>query len=96
MGASLRGAVGAIEGNETVEPQSSGSEGAPGMKRKPSIRSLDTVLLDEAMAYLDYANGDELTPRSTTLFFSYAEREETTRRASTKCGSSCVGGMLRR
>ena len=30
------------------------------MKRKPSIRSLDTVSLDEAMAYFDYANGDEL------------------------------------
>jgi hypothetical protein len=60
MGVRLRGAASAAEGVETVEPLSSGSEGAPGMKRKPSIRSLDTVLLDEAVAYLDYANGDEL------------------------------------
>ncbi|MGA3123586.1 MAG: hypothetical protein ABSF69_22700 [Polyangiaceae bacterium] len=30
------------------------------MKRKPSIRNLETVSLEEAMAYLDYANGDEL------------------------------------
>jgi hypothetical protein len=28
--------------------------------RNPSIRSLDTVTLDEALAYLDAANGDEL------------------------------------
>jgi hypothetical protein len=31
------------------------------MKRKPSIKSLETVTLDEANAYLDYARGDELT-----------------------------------
>jgi hypothetical protein len=31
------------------------------MKRKPSIRSLLTVSLDEATAYLDYAGGDELS-----------------------------------
>ncbi len=61
MGIRLRGALGARERSETAEPQPSGSEGAPGMKRKPSIRSLDTVLLDEAVAYLDYANGDELS-----------------------------------
>ncbi len=30
------------------------------MKRKPSIRSLETLSLDEAVAYLDQANGDEL------------------------------------
>ena len=30
------------------------------MKRKPSIKSLDTVSLEEAVAYLDHANGDEL------------------------------------
>ena len=28
--------------------------------RNPSIRSLDTVTLDEALSYLDAANGDEL------------------------------------
>jgi hypothetical protein len=28
--------------------------------RKPSIKSLETVSLDEARAYLDYAAGDEL------------------------------------
>jgi hypothetical protein len=30
------------------------------MKRKPSIQSLETVSLEEAMAYLDHADGDEL------------------------------------
>ena len=30
------------------------------MKRKPSIRSLETVSLEEARAYLDYASGDEI------------------------------------
>jgi hypothetical protein len=30
------------------------------MKRKPSIKSLETVSLDEAIAYLDHAGGDEL------------------------------------
>lgn len=35
-------------------------EGAGCMKRKPTIRSLETVSLEEALAYLDYANEDEL------------------------------------
>lgn len=30
------------------------------MKRKPSIKSLETVSLEEAQAYLEYASGDEL------------------------------------
>jgi hypothetical protein len=30
------------------------------MRRKPSIRSLETVTLDEALAYLDFTGGDEL------------------------------------
>jgi hypothetical protein len=30
------------------------------MKRKPSIRSLETVTLEEARAYLEYAAGDEI------------------------------------
>jgi len=29
-------------------------------KRKPSIKSLETVSLDEAKAYIDYSAGDEL------------------------------------
>lgn len=37
----------------------SGSEGAH-MRRKPSIKSLETVSLEEANAYLDHAGGDEL------------------------------------
>ncbi len=40
-------------------PQSSGDEGAS-MKRKPSIKSLENVSLDEAVAYLDHSSGDEL------------------------------------
>ena len=35
------------------------------MKRKPSIRSLETVSLEEAQAYLEYAGGDELTAAFT-------------------------------
>jgi hypothetical protein len=31
------------------------------MKRKPTVRSLQTVSLEEATAYLDYASGDELS-----------------------------------
>jgi hypothetical protein len=31
------------------------------MKKKPSIKSLETVTVDEADAYLDAAGGDELT-----------------------------------
>ncbi len=42
------------------KPDDGGSEGEGCMKRKPSIRNLETVSLEEAMAYLDYANGDEL------------------------------------
>jgi hypothetical protein len=30
------------------------------MKRKPSIRSLETFSLEEAIVYLDHSNGDEL------------------------------------
>lgn len=30
------------------------------MTRKPTIKSLETVSLEEAIAYLEYANGDEL------------------------------------
>jgi hypothetical protein len=30
-------------------------------KRKPSIKSLETITLDEAIAYLDHASGDELS-----------------------------------
>ncbi|HEY8039931.1 MAG TPA: hypothetical protein VIF15_09070 [Polyangiaceae bacterium] len=30
------------------------------MRRKPSIKSLETVSLEEANAYLDHAGGDEL------------------------------------
>jgi hypothetical protein len=30
------------------------------MRKKPSIKSLETVLPEEAAAYLEHANGDEL------------------------------------
>ena len=43
----------------SLVPQSSGDEGAS-MKRKPSIKSLENVSLDEAVAYLDHSSGDEL------------------------------------
>jgi hypothetical protein len=42
--------------------QPGGIEGTGCMKkRKPSIKSLDTITLDEAIAYLDHAGGDELS-----------------------------------
>jgi hypothetical protein len=44
----------------TTPHQQRSSEGAGCMKRKPTIKSLETVSLEEAHAYLDYANGDEL------------------------------------
>jgi len=34
--------------------------GSEGMKRKPSIKSLETVSLEEATAYLEHCGGDEL------------------------------------
>ena len=47
-------------GARTLLSQSERKPGAS-MKRKPSIRSLETVSLEEANAYLEYARGDELT-----------------------------------
>jgi len=43
----------------SLVPQTRGNEGAS-MKRKPSIKSLENVSLDEAVAYLDHSSGDEL------------------------------------
>jgi hypothetical protein len=37
-----------------------GGERADRMKRKPSIKSLETVSPEEAVAYLEHAGGDEL------------------------------------
>lgn len=37
-----------------------GSEGAECMKKTPTIKSLETVSLEEANAYLEHAGGDEL------------------------------------
>jgi hypothetical protein len=42
-------------------PMCGRDEGAGCMKRKPSIESLKTVSLEEALAYVEYANGDELS-----------------------------------
>src|SRR5579864_2050601 len=36
------------------------AEGKGPMKRKPSIKSLETLGLDEAISYLEHAGGDEL------------------------------------
>jgi hypothetical protein len=46
-------------GSGSLLPRSHGNEGAS-MKRKPTIKSLQNVTLDEATVYLDHANGDEL------------------------------------
>jgi hypothetical protein len=49
---------------ESLLPQTRGDEGAR-MKRKPSIRSLENVSREEAVAYLDHSNGDELNAAYT-------------------------------
>ena len=48
-----------LAGTRHLGPQARGNEGAS-MKRKPSIKSLENVSLDEAVAYLDHSSGDEL------------------------------------
>jgi hypothetical protein len=45
-------------------PSHHGNEGTD-MRKKPSIKSLETVTCDEAQAYLDYARGDELNAAYT-------------------------------
>jgi hypothetical protein len=47
------------DAERSVTVTTPGDQGAS-MKRKPSIKSLENVSLDEAMAYLDHAGGDEL------------------------------------
>jgi hypothetical protein len=49
-----------VLGGRGMARNRSSSEGAGCMKRKPTIKSLQTVSLEEAIAYLDHANGDEL------------------------------------
>ncbi|MDP8999404.1 MAG: hypothetical protein M3O46_04765 [Myxococcota bacterium] len=41
--------------------QGPGHEGTGHMQGKPSIKSLETLSLDESAAYLEHAGGDELT-----------------------------------
>jgi len=41
-------------------PYASDGQGIDGMKRKPSVASLENVSFEEAVAYLEHANGDEL------------------------------------
>jgi hypothetical protein len=60
LGAGAAREADARDGRGSIARQWSGAEGAEGMKRKPSIKSLETVSLDEVMAYLEHANGDEL------------------------------------
>lgn len=48
-----------LAGARYLVPQARGNEGAS-MKRKPSIKSLETVSLEEATAYLEHCGGDEL------------------------------------
>lgn len=45
----------------TELPQPSDSEGTGCMRRKPSIKSLETVSLEEASLYLEHAGGDDLS-----------------------------------
>lgn len=46
--------------NSPAQVQPPSGEGTGCMKRKPSIKSLETISLDEAGAYLEHAGGDEL------------------------------------
>jgi hypothetical protein len=41
--------------------QGPGDQGTGNMKGKPSIKSIETLSLDESAAYLEHAGGDELT-----------------------------------
>jgi hypothetical protein len=50
----------ALDGGGHTERAPCSSEGKGCMKRKPTIRSLETLSLDEAIAYLEHAGGDEL------------------------------------
>lgn len=56
----VRRAFGHVTATGATRPRQRDAEGAECMKRKPSIQSLETVSLEEAMAYLDHADGDEL------------------------------------
>jgi hypothetical protein len=48
------------QGNRATSSQPGGSGGTNAMTRKPSVKSLQTVSLEEAHAYLEHAGGDEL------------------------------------
>jgi hypothetical protein len=55
-----RGLSGDVQAAKGTALPRSGGEGAECMKRKPSIRSLETVSAEEAEAYLEHTKGDEL------------------------------------
>ena len=55
--------LGATQGVASM-PQEAG-EGANGMRRTPSIHSLETVTAEEAAAYLEHSGGDELSAACT-------------------------------
>ncbi len=55
-----RGQRGGLVATKGTALPRSGGEGAECMKRKPSIRSLETVSSEEAAAYLEHTKGDEL------------------------------------
>ena len=48
------------EQSGSVSTHTAEGQGSEGMKRKPSIKSLETVSLEEARAYLEFCGGDEL------------------------------------
>jgi len=55
--ARARKRLGATQGVESMPA----GEGANGMRRTPSIHSLETVTAEEAAAYLEQSGGDELS-----------------------------------
>jgi hypothetical protein len=52
--------AGRREAKRAASPQPGVGEGTNSVTRKPTIQSLETVSLEEAMAYLEHAGGDEL------------------------------------
>ncbi|MDP9034329.1 MAG: hypothetical protein M3O50_05950 [Myxococcota bacterium] len=55
-----RPAAGKHQSTGAEKPVTRGGEGAGRMMKKPTIKSLENVSLDEATAYLEYFAGDEL------------------------------------
>jgi len=54
-----------VQRSTGMQAVGSGGKGADMKQRKPSIKSLETVTLEEAQAYIAFAGGDELDAACT-------------------------------